>query len=337
MPLYAPPPVSSLASPDLNPARLIRERRARINSTDKKANRALRLLAVGGGCVLFLALVAIIFLIVSGASQSYDKFGLGFIGHSTWIATISISQFGAWPFIFGTLVTAVCSVVLSTILGVAIGLFLALLAPRRVAAVVGPLVELLAAIPSVILGLIGIVLICPFIAHDIEPWLHTILGWTQLFGPANSVGNSVFAAILVLTIMVVPIIAALSRDLFATVPRDLRDGAEALGATRWEMIRAVVFPTTRSGVIAACVLGFGRAVGEAIAVEQVIGSNPSVHADLFQGGDTLAARIAAEFASPQSTLHASSLYYLGAILLVIVLATLLLARWISGDFKSSTI
>jgi phosphate transport system permease protein len=328
--------VSTLASPDLNPARRIRARRARINATDKRANRALRWLAIGGGCVLFLALVAIIFQIVSGASTAYDKFGISFVGHSSWIPTVSISAFGAWPFIYGTLVTAVCSVVLSTILGVAIGLFLALLAPRRVAAVVGPLVELLAAVPSVILGLIGIALICPFIAHDIEPWLHTILGWTQLFGPQQAVGNSVFAAILILTIMVVPIIAALSRDLFATVPRDLRDGAEALGATRWEMIRAVVFPTTRSGVIAACVLGFGRAVGEAIAVEQVIGSSPSVHANLFQPGDTLAAVIAAQFASPQSTLHTSSMYYLGAILLVIVLATLLIARWIAGDFRSAS-
>jgi phosphate transport system permease protein len=333
--LYAPPPVSSLASPDLNPARQARARRARLGRRDLRANRALRWLAIGGGCVLFLALVAIVIQIVSGASESYDKFGLAFIVHSQWIANVSISKFGAWPFIYGTVVTAVCAVILSAVLGVAIGLFLALLAPKRVSAIVGPLVELLAAVPSVILGLIGIALICPFIAHDIEPWLHAILGWTQLFGGAQPVGNSLFAAILVLTIMVVPIIAALSRDLFATVPRDLRDGAEALGATRWEMIRAVVFPTTRSGVIAATVLGFGRAVGEAIAVEQVIGGSATVHSSLFAAGDSLAARIAAEFASPQSTLHTSSLYYLGAILLVIVLVTLLLARWIAGDLRSS--
>lgn len=283
--------------------------------------------------MLFLALVAIVILIVSGASVAYDKYGLGFITRSQWVPTITISEFGAWPFIYGTIVTAVCSVILSAVLGVAIGLFLALLAPKRVAAIVGPLVELLAAVPSVILGLIGIALICPFIAHDIEPWMHTIFGWTQIIGEPGSVGNSYFAAILVLTIMVVPIIAALSRDLFATVPRDLRDGAEALGATRWEMIRAVVFPTTRSGVIAATVLGFGRAVGEAIAVEQVIGQTATVHANLFATGDSLAAVIAAEFEEPQSALHASSLYYLGAILLVIVLITLLFARWIAGDFK----
>lgn len=296
----------------------------------------LRWLAIGGGCVLFLALVAIVVLIVSGASVAYDKYGLSFITRSQWVPTVTISEFGAWPFIYGTIVTAVCSVILSTVLGVAIGLFLALLAPKRVAAVVGPLVELLAAVPSVILGLIGIALICPFIAHDIEPWMHTIFGWTQIIGEPGQVGNSYFAAILVLTIMVVPIIAALSRDLFATVPRDLRDGAEALGATRWEMIRAVVFPTTRSGVIAATVLGFGRAVGEAIAVEQVIGQTPTVHANLFATGDSLAAVIAAEFEEPQSPLHASSLYYLGGILLVIVLITLLLARWIAGDFKRAS-
>jgi phosphate transport system permease protein len=326
--------VSSLASPDLNPARAARARRARLGKIDLRANRTLRWLAIGGGCVLFLALVAIVVLIVSGASTAYDKYGLGFITRTDWHATLG--EFGAWSFIYGTIVTAVCSVILSAVLGVAIGLFLALLAPKRVAAVVGPLVELLAAVPSVILGLIGITLICPFIAHDLEPWLHTILGWTQVVGEPQQTGNSYFAAILILTIMVVPIIAALSRDLFATVPRDLRDGAEALGATRWEMIRAVVFPTTRSGVIAATVLGFGRAVGEAIAVEQVVGGTFTAHANVFAPGNTLAAGIAAQFESSQSPLETSSLYYLGAILLVIVLVTLLIARWIAGDFKRAT-
>lgn len=326
--------MSSLASPDLNPARAARARRVRLGKIDLRANRALRWLAIGGGCVLFLALVAIVVLIVSGASTAYDKYGLAFITRTNWHATLN--DFGAWTMIYGTLVTAVCSVILSAILGVAIGLFLALLAPKRVAAVVGPLVELLAAVPSVILGLIGITLICPFIAHDLEPWLHTILGWTQLFGEPQQTGNSYFAAILILTIMVVPIIAALSRDLFATVPRDLRDGAEALGATRWEMIRAVVFPTTRSGVIAATVLGFGRAIGEAIAVEQVVGGTFTVNHNLLAPGNTLAAAIAAQFESSQSPLETSSLYYLGAILLVIVLITLLIARWIAGDFKRAT-
>ena len=125
-----------------------------------------------------------------------------------------------------------------------------------------------------ILGLLGIYLIAPFVAEHVEPWLHSALGFIPVFGEPQPVGNSLFTASLVLTIMVVPIIAALTRDLFMTVPGELRDGAEALGATRWEMIRGVVLPSTSSGVIAACVLGFGRAIGEAIAVSQVVGDQP---------------------------------------------------------------
>jgi phosphate transport system permease protein len=198
--------------------------------------------------------------------------------------------------------------------------------------VIGPLVEMLAAIPSVVLGLIGIYLICPFIRSDIEPWLHSALGFIPIFGAPQPVGNGIFAASLVLTIMVVPIIAALTRDLFRTVPQELRDGAEALGATRFEMIRAVVLPTTQSGIVAACVLGFGRATGEAIAVSQVIGGIPHAPVNLFSGGDTLAANLANELPSPVSALHTSALFYTAAILLVMCISTNLIAQRISSRF-----
>ena len=188
---------------------------------------------------------------------------------------------------------------------------------------------MLAAVPSVVLGLIGILLICPFIAHDIEPAVHAVLGWLPFFSATQPVGNSLFTASLVLTIMVVPIIAALTRDLFLTVPQDLRDGAEALGATRWEMIRGVVLPTTRSGIAAACTLGFGRAIGEAIAVSQVVGGVPTAPLNLFQGGDTLASRLASNFADTVSTLQLSSLFYLAAILFVFGVITNLTARQIA--------
>jgi phosphate transport system permease protein len=183
-----------------------------------------------------------------------------------------------------------------------------------------------------VLGLIGIVLLCPFIRSDIEPWVHSAFGWIPIFGTAQPVGNSIFAASLVLTIMVVPIIAALTRDLFLTVPRELRDGAEALGATRFEMIRGVVIPTTQSGIMAACVLGFGRAIGEAIAVSQVIGGIPAIPLNLFKGGDSLAANIANEALSQVSSLQTSSLFYLALILLVISVVVNFLAQWISNSF-----
>ena len=256
-----------------------------------------------GGSLLFLTMIAIAYQVIDGASVAFDKYGFAFLGNRLWIP--AVGQFGAFPFIYGTLVTSVLCIILATFLGVAIGLFLSLMAPRRVSAIVGPLVEMLAAIPSVVLGLIGIALIAPFIVAHVEPILHDVLGFLPIFGTPGTVGNSLFTASLVLTIMVVPIVAALSRDLFLTVPLELRDGAEALGATRWEMIRGVVLPTTSSGVIAACVLGFGRAIGEAIAVSQVVGDAPLTPHNLFLPGDTLASRLALQFASPVSALHES--------------------------------
>jgi phosphate transport system permease protein len=323
--------VSTLAPPEPHPARAAGLRRTQLNKLDRRANRALKWLALGGGILVAVAMLAIVYQVLSGASLAFDKYGIAFIGHSHWVpATTAAEVYGAWPFIYGTLITGVGSIVLSTILGVSIGLFLAMLAPRRVATIVGPLVEMLAAIPSVVLGLIGIVLICPFIRSDVEPGLHSVLGWLPIFGAPQPVGNSLFASILVLTIMVVPIIAALTRDLFRTVPLELRDGAEALGCTRWEMIRGVVLPTTRSGVVAACVLGFGRAIGEAIAVAEVVGGFPGVSANLFSSGATLASQIATQFGSPVDSLQTSSLFYLAAILFIFSVLTNLAARRIAG-------
>jgi phosphate transport system permease protein len=323
--------VSSLAAPELNrPAPADPGRRARLDKVDRRANGALKWLALGGGALVFLVLLAIVYQILSGASGAFDKFGLAFIFHKNWVP--ASNQYGAWTFVYGTLVTGVGSVLISTVLGVSIGLFLSLMAPRRVAAIIGPLVEMLAAIPSVIIGLIGIYLICPFIKTDIEPWVHSAFGWIPIFGAPQPVGNSIFAAILVLTIMVVPIIAALTRDLFLTVPGELRDGAEALGATRWEMIRGVVIPTTQSGIVAAAVLGFGRAVGEAIAVAQVIGGVPADPLNLFKGGYTGASVIANTFTSPVSNLNTSVLFYIAAILLVISIGSNLAAQRISRSF-----
>jgi phosphate transport system permease protein len=323
-----PARVSTLAPPQPSPAQTKRAVLNRLNNTDRRANRTLKLLAFAGGALVFLVLIAIVYQVIDGASLAFSKYGFGFIGHKTWDPPAN--EYGGLTFIYGTLVTGFGSLILATILGVSIGLFLSLMAPRRVAAVIGPLVEMLAAIPSVVLGLIGIYLLCPFIRSDMEPWLHSAFGFIPIFGPAQPVGNSPFAAILVLTIMVVPIIAALTRDLFLTVPRELRDGAEALGCTRWEMIRGVVLPTTQSGITAACVLGFGRATGEAIAVSQVMGGVPAMHLSLFSGGYSAAGVIANEAPSAISALQTSSLFYLAAFLLVMGITTNLLAQRISG-------
>ncbi|MDX6636313.1 MAG: phosphate transport system permease protein [Solirubrobacterales bacterium] len=275
-------------------------------------------------------IVLVGYQIVNGASAAISEFGLAFVYETTWQPNFGV--FGAGSLLFGTAVTSAFALVLGAPIAIAIGLFLTLLAPRGVRSVVGPLVELLAAIPSVILGFWGLLVLGPFVQATIEPTLHSTLGFLPIFGAPETTGLSVFTASLILTLMVIPIIASISRDLFQSVPRELQDGASALGATRWEVVRGVVLPTTSSGVVAACLLGLGRALGEAIAVSQVIGAGSDLQASLFKSGDTLASRIALQFPGALTELHKASLFYCGVILLAIGLASNLIAQAIGRRF-----
>lgn len=288
-----------------------------------------------GVCALAALLAAAtIFLvgyqIVHGASPAISKFGIGSVYETTWQP--NFGEFGAGSLLFGTAVTSAFALLLGAPIAIAIGLFLTLLAPKGVRGVVGPLVELLAAIPSVILGFWGLLVLAPFLQAHVEPFLHGALGFLPIFGAPETTGLSVFTASLILTLMVIPIIASISRDLFQSVPPELQDGASALGATRWEVVRGVVLPTTSSGVVAACLLGLGRALGEAIAVSQVIGAGSELQASLFKSGDTLASRIALQFPGALTELHKASLFYCGVILLAIGLASNLIAQAIGRRF-----
>ena len=284
--------------------------------------------AAAAAVVVLLALIA--WKIVDGASLSFDKFGLGFLTGTVWDTNRNV--FGAAPFIFGTAVTAFGALVLAAPISVAIALYLSELAPRGVRGVAGALVELLAAVPSVVLGLWGILVMGPFVQDHLEPWLHSTLGFLPLFrGDYSPVG--LLPAILVLTIMVVPITTSICRELFTSVPRELEEGALALGSTRWEMVRGVVLPYTRSGIVAALILGLGRALGEAIAVAQVVGGFGRITAHLFQGGDTLASRIALQYQGAATQLQTSSIVYLAAILLVIALVVNVAAQLIVRRFE----
>jgi phosphate transport system permease protein len=306
----------------------------------RRASRLRRIDRIGDGvlhgvCALAALLGVVVLLlvgyqIVHGASPAISRFGLGFLFHTTWQPNFNV--YGAGTVLFGTMVSSFVALLLGAPIAISIGLYLSLLAPRGVRGIVAPLVELLAAIPSVILGFWGILVLAPFIHTDVEPWLHRTLGFIPLFGPPQTTGASVFTASLILTIMVVPIIASISRDLFLAVPREVQEGASALGATRWEVVRGVVLPTTASGLVAASLLGLGRALGEAIAVTQVIGAGSAIKASLFETGDTLAGRIANQFPGFLNDLHAASLYYLGVILLVIGLLSNLIAQWIGRRF-----
>jgi phosphate transport system permease protein len=261
-------------------------------------------------------IVGIAYKIFDGSSLAFSKFGFGFIVHEVWDPVKN--QFGALDFIYGTAVTSFIAILIATPLAIGIALYLTELAPRVLRDVIGALVEMLAAIPSVILGLWGILVLGPFMQHDLEPFLKSFLGWLPIFSgdPNSYAGKGILTASIVLVIMAVPIIASVARELFASVPSELKDGARALGATRWEVVRGVILQSTRPGLAAAVILGLGRALGEAIAVTQVIGGLDQIPKSLFGIGDTLASRIAAQYQGAATNLQVSSLFYLAAILLV---------------------
>jgi phosphate transport system permease protein len=287
------------------------------------------LAALSAGAIIVL----VGYQIADGASPAISKFGFGFVYETVWQPNFGV--FGAGSLLFGTAVTSAFALLLGAPIAIAIGLFLTLLAPKGLGAIIGPLVELLAAIPSVILGFWGLLVLAPFVRSKLEPFLHGTFGFIPIFGAPETTGLSVFTATLILTIMVIPIIASISRDLFQSVPAELQDGAAALGATRWEVVRGIVLPTTSSGVVAACLLGLGRALGEAIAVSQVIGAGSELQSSLFKTGDTLASRIALQFPGALTELHKASLFYCGVILLAIGLAANLFASWIGRRFSYS--
>jgi len=256
----------------------------------------------------------IAYKVVRGAEPAIASSGLRFVTRVAWDPVKNV--YGAGSFLFGTAITSLVALAIAAPLAIGIALFLTELAPRRLRAPVTALVETLAAIPSVVIGLWGILVLGPILRDRVEPALHGALGFIPFFGAPSTTGSSIFTAIVVLTIMILPIVASISRELFLGVPRDLKEGALALGTTRWEMVRGVVFPYARGGIAAALILGLGRAVGEAIAVTQVIGGGVGIHWSLFGTGDTLASKIAASYQGAQSNIQLASLVYLGLILLV---------------------
>jgi len=265
--------------------------------------------------------------VISQAWPAMQKFGLGFLTTQAWGDNHN-TLFGAKSFIYGTVVTSIGALLIATPISLAIALFLTELAPHWLRAVIAPLIELLAAIPSVVLGLWGILVLGPFITGTLGPAIHGTLGWLPIFASKPTVGSNMFAAILILTIMIIPIVSSICRELFSGIPTELKDGALALGATRWEVVRGVIFPYARAGIAAALILGLGRAVGEAIAVTQVIGNNVAIHADPFKPGDTLASRIAGQYQGADTALQVASLVYLAVILLVFSLIANLAAQLI---------
>ncbi len=327
--------MSATANPPvLDAARAARSRSVkRRKQLDRIGDRTLYGICLAAALLVVVTVALVGYQVIHGAEPAISKFGLGFLTSTTWQPNFGV--FGAGSLILGTAVTSAVALALGAPIAIAIGLYLSLLAPSGVRGVVAPLVEMLAAIPSVILGFWGVLVLAPFVQGTMEPFLHDTFGFIPIFGAPETTGASIFTASLILTIMVVPIIASITRDLFSSVSRELQDGASALGATRWEVVRGVVLPSTSSGIAAASLLGLGRALGEAIAVAQVIGAGSEIQASLFKTGDTLAARIANQFPGALTEMHVAALYYLGVILLVIGLASNLIAQWIGRRFGNA--
>ncbi len=299
--------------------------RVRRSLADRLGDPTLRTLTSIASVAAVVLLVLVVYKVFAQAGESFSHFGLAFIVKTEWNPVTK--QFGAADFLYGTAVTTFAALLIAAPMSIAIALFLTELAPRATRRPVATLVELLAAIPSVVLGLWGIIVLSPVLVSTIEPALKSVLGWIPLFSGAPSpVG--LLPAILVLTIMAVPIVSAVTREVFETVPDDLKEGALALGATRWEMVRMVILPYSRTGIVGAIILGLGRALGEAVAVAILIGHTERIGASLFGPGDTLASRVVSEYQGATSTLQLSSLTYLAAILLVLALAVNVVARLI---------
>ncbi len=296
-------------------------------SRERAGDRAFRVL-------LFLFAVSVIILAVligwklgTGSRMAWSKFGWSFLLSRTWDPVND--QFGALPFLYGTLASSALALLIALPLGVGSAVFLAELAPRRLSNAVTFLIELLAAVPSVILGLIGIFALAPAIRF-VEPSLTRWLGFLPLFRGAPY-GVGMLAAGVILSVMILPYITIVAREVLLSVPRPLKEGVLALGATRWEMVRTVSLPYAASGIAGAVFLALGRALGETMAVTMVIGNTPKISASLFEPGYTMAAVIANELAEAVSDIHLQSLIAIGFVLfgvtiLVNVLARLMLVR-----------
>ncbi len=270
-----------------------------------------------------LVTILLVFELWHGSSLARHKFGFGFFVTSVWDPIAG--DFGALPFIYGTLVTALVSLAIAVPLGIGAAIFLAELAPQKISDTLQFFIDLLAAVPSVIYGLLGVFIIVPIMREYIQPFLKSTLGFLPLFtGPAYGIGF--FTAGIVLAIMVIPYIVSVSREVLLSVPRDQREAALALGSTRWESTWKVVVPFARTGIMGSIFLALARALGETMAVTMVIGNTPTISASLFSPGYSIAAVIANEFSEATGDLYVQSLIELGLVLFILTFVLNGLAR-----------
>ena len=290
-----------------------------VNRADRLYKAILTALALG----LPLFLIVLVTQLVVSSWPSITKFGFSFVWTSVWDPVADV--FGAAPMIFGTIASALLALLMAVPLALGVAIFLTEFAPKWVRQPVAFLVELLAAIPSVVYGLWGIFVLIPFLRSHVVPPLRAALGWTPFFDGVFY-GNSLLAGSIILAIMIVPYIAAVSREILLAVPGTQREAALGMGATRWEAVWTAVVPYGRAGLLGAVILGLGRALGETMAVTMLIGNRHDIGFSVLQPAYTMAAAIANEFSEATTSMYLSALFEVGLLLFVITVVVDALAR-----------
>ena len=288
----------------------------------RRSEGAARWVTMLGAAALLAVLGFMLVVLIQASMPVWRTHGVGWIVGRAWAP--AQGQFGALPFIFGTIVTSAIGLLLAAPIGLGTALFVSELAPARIRRPVANVLDLLAAVPSVIYGLWGIYVLS-HVLRPVEQWLSNHLGFIPIFS-GTAVGPSFLLAGILLTIMILPTVSAVSREVFLTIPRDAREAAYALGATRWEVIRMGILPPARAGIVGALILGLGRALGETIAVTMVIGNAPTISKSILVPGYTMASVIANEFQDALEPLHREALIAIGLVLFAIALLVDIAAR-----------
>ena len=310
---------SSIHAPNASPVEDSRSFLSRLRNGDEIA----RLITFLFAAMVVLLTLLLVYELWVGSALPRHKFGFGFFVTRVWDPIAE--QFGALPFIYGTLVTTAVALVLAVPLGIGAAIFLAELAPSKLSDPLQFFIDLLAAVPSVIYGVLGVFIVIPAMRQWIAPALKKVLGFLPLFaGPAYGVGF--MTAGIVLAIMIIPYIVSVSREILLSVPRDQREAALALGSTRWESTWKVVVPFARTGILGSVFLAMARALGETMAVTMVIGNTPTISASLFSPGYSIAAVLANEFTEATSDMYLQSLIELGLVLFLLTFILNGLAR-----------
>ncbi len=297
--------------------------------SDRVFNLVLRGLAVA----IIAGFLTLTWFLSHAAMPTLKVAGAGFVWSQAWDPVAN--EFGALPFLWGTLVSSLLALCFSAPVSIGAALFLTDIASKKIRSPIAFLIEMLAAIPSVVYGIWGIFVLAPFVRESIHPLLNGGLGFLPFFeGPPFGLG--MLTAAMVLAVMITPTITSVCREVFRSVPDPLREAAIGLGATRWETIRLAVLKTSISGIFAAMILGLGRALGETMAVTMVIGNRPEISLSLFKPAATMASVIANEYAEAQGDSHMSALAAIGLVLLLVSSIVNLAARWIIKRTESKT-